>query len=257
MGILINHREISDQAINIESACHQEPGADPRHAQHLAAVALAVRELLRQRAEKLGMQVPTEGEPQDEVLDQLVTCEVQVPQATETDCRRWYEQNPGQFCTPDIAEVRHILLAAPPEILEEREAARNLAERLIRELQQDLQAFPRLARQYSRCPSAGNGGLLGQVSRGETVPEFEQAVLRLDVGLAPTPVKTRYGFHVVETLQRICGEQIPFEAVQERIAAYLEERSRRRAVSQYIRLLAGDADIRGIDLNAENTALVQ
>lgn len=257
MGIQINHREISDQAINIESAWHQEPGADPRLAQQEAAVALTVRELLRQRAEQLGMQVPDEGEALDDVIEQLMDREIDVPEADELTCRRWYEQNPGQFRTPDIAEVRHILLAAPPDVLEEREAARTVAEQLIRELQQDPEAFPRLAREYSRCPSAENGGLLGQVSRGETVPEFEDAVLRLETGLAPTPVKTRYGFHVVEVLQRIEGEQIPFEQVHARIAMYLEELSRRRAVSQYIRMLAGEADIKGIDLNAADSPLVQ
>lgn len=257
MSIQINHREISDQAINVESAWHQEPGADPRQAQREAAVALAVRELLRQRAEQLGMQIANDGEALDNVIEALIEREIDVPEADELTCRRWYEQNPEQFRTPDIAEVRHILLAAPPDVLEEREAARTVAEQLIRELQQDPEAFPRLAREYSRCPSAENGGLLGQVSRGETVPEFEDAVLRLGPGLAPTPVKTRYGFHVVEVLQRIDGEQIPFEQVHARIAAYLEELSRRRAVSQYIRMLAGEADIKGIDLDAADSPLVQ
>jgi peptidyl-prolyl cis-trans isomerase C len=76
------------------------------------------------------------------------------------------------------------------------------------------------------------------VSKGETVPEFEDAVLRLPVGLADLPVKTRYGFHVVEVIQRVEGTLLQFDAVHERIAEYLEERSRRRALSQYIRLLA-------------------
>lgn len=257
MSIQINHREISDRAINIESAWHQEPGADPRKAQQEAAVALTVRELLRQRAEQLGMQVPDDEEGLEKTIESLIDHEVEVPEADQATCRRWYEKNLEQFRTPDITEVRHILLAAPPEMLEEREAARNLAEKLIRELQQDLQAFPKLAKKYSHCPSAENGGLLGQVSRGETVAEFEDAVMRLDVGLAETPVKTRYGFHVVEVLQRIEGERIPFEQVHDRIAMYLEELSRRRALSQYIRVLAGEAEIEGINLDAAESPLIQ
>lgn len=257
MSIQINHREITSQAINIESAYHQEPGADPRLAQQRAAIALAIRELLRQRAEQLGMQVPSDDEGLDSVIEKLIEQEIEVPEADIATCRHWYDQNPDQFRTPDIAEVRHILLAAPPEILEEREAARTMAEKLIRELQDDPGAFPRLAREYSRCPSAENGGLLGQVSRGETVPEFEDAIMRLDTGLADKPVKSRYGFHVVEILQRINGEIIPFEHVHTRIAIYLEEMSRRRAINQYIRLLAAEADIKGIDLEAAESPLVQ
>lgn len=257
MGIQINHREISSHAINVESAWHQEPGADPRLAQRRAAVALSVRELLRQRAEQIGLEVPEDGEGLDNAIETLIAREVDVPEADEAACRRWYDQNPAKFRTADIAEVRHILLAAPPEILEEREAARTLAESLIRSLEKDPESFPRLAREHSRCPSAADGGLLGQISRGDTVPEFEDAVFRLPPGLAPAPVKTRYGFHVVEVLQKVDGEPVPYERVRGDIAAYLEEASRRRALSQYIRLLAGEADIKGIDLDAAESALLQ
>lgn len=254
MSIRINGTTIESREINIESAHHQEPGADPRFALRRAAVALAVRELLRQQAEQLG--IDTAGGV-DAAIDILLEREVDVPQADEDTCRRWYAQNPERFRTPDLAEVRHILLAAPPDDLAAREAARALAEKLIARLRRDPGAFPRLAGEHSRCPSSQDGGLLGQVSRGETVPEFEDAVLRLGVGLAEFPVKTRYGFHVVEVLQRRDGEQLPFDAVHARIADYLEERSRRRAISQYIRLLAGEAEIRGIDLEASESALIQ
>lgn len=256
MSIQINHREISADAINIESAFHQKPGSDPRQAQRQAAIALTVRELLRQRAEQTQQDVPADAEGLDASIEKLIDNEVHVPVADESTYLRWYEQNPEQFRTPDILEVRHILLAAPPEILEERELARTLAEQLIRELEQDRQAFPRLAKKYSHCPSADKGGLLGQVSRGETVAEFEDAVLRLDVGLAAQPIKTRYGFHVVEVLQRIDGEKIPYELVRDRIAVYLQETSERRALSQYIHLLAQAAEIHGIELDAGESGLI-
>ncbi|MCC5810929.1 MAG: peptidyl-prolyl cis-trans isomerase [Ectothiorhodospiraceae bacterium] len=255
MSIQINGTTIDSRAINIESAHHQEAGADPRYALRRAAVALAVRELLLQRAQELGL--GDDSASDDALIEALIEREVEVPAANEETCRRWYEQNPEHFRTPDLSEVRHILLAAPPDILEERDAARSLAEELIQRLQQDPDAFPRLAREHSRCPSAENGGLLGQVSRGETIPEFEDAVRRLSVGLAPQPIKTRYGFHVVEILQRVEGQRLPFETVRPRIAEYLEERSRRRALSQYIRLLAGEAHIKGIDLDASESLLIQ
>ncbi|MDN3519368.1 peptidylprolyl isomerase [Aquisalimonas lutea] len=257
MSIHVNGIEITSRAINIESAYHQESGADPRYAQRRAAVALTVRELLKQRAQQLDMDVPEDDEALDPVIDALIEEEVDIPEADETTCRRWYDQNPEHFRTPDLAEVRHILIAGHPEDLKEREQARTTAEGLIAELKADPEAFPRLAKAHSRCPSADNGGLLGQVSKGETVPEFEDAVLRLPVGLGEQPVKTRYGFHVVEVLQRVPGEQLPFGSVRERIKDYLEARSRQRALSQYIKLLAGEAEIRGIDLEQSESMLIQ
>ena len=57
--------------------------------------------------------------------------------------------------------------------------------------------------------------------------------------------------------RRIEGRQLPFEAVSEQIAAYLREHVWRRAVSQYLQLLVGQAEIRGIALNGASTPLVQ
>ena len=258
MSIHVNGIEITSRAINIESAYHQESGADPRYAQRRAAVALTVRELLKQRAEQLDMDVPDDDDAGlDAVIDQLIADEVHIPEAGTETCRRWYEQNPERFRTPDLAEVRHILIAGHPEDLEERDQARTTAEQLIEELKGNPGVFPERARQYSRCPSAEQGGWLGQVSNGETVPEFEDAVLRLPVGLAEQPIKTRYGFHVVEVLQHVSGEQLPFEAVEARIKEYLEAVSRQRAISQYVKLLAGEAEIRGIDLDQAESLLIQ
>lgn len=257
MSIHVNGIEISSRAINVESAYHQESGADPRYAQRRAAVALTVRELLKQRAEQLRMEVPDDDNALDPVIDQLIEAEVYIPEADTDTCRRWYEQNPSRFRSPDLAEVRHILIAGHPEDLKEREQARTAAEQLIEELQQNPGVFAERARQYSRCPSAEQGGWLGQVSNGETVPEFEDAVLRLPVGLGQQPIKTRYGFHVVDVLQHVSGEQLPFEAVEARIKEYLEAVSRQRAISQYIKLLAGEAEIRGIDLDQAESLLIQ
>ncbi|MCK8515818.1 peptidylprolyl isomerase [Methylonatrum kenyense] len=254
MSIQVNDVTISSKAINVESAYHQEPGGDPRYALRRAAMALAVRELLRQRASELDLPI---DDDEDAAIDTLLEREVSVPGADEETCRRWYLANPGQFRSPDMSEVRHILLAAPPDDLPAREEARQTAEALIQRLTEEPGVFPELARTHSRCPSAEEGGHLGQITRGETVPEFEDAVHRLPKGLAATPIKTRYGFHVVEILQRVPGELLPFDAVKERVAAYLEEQSRRRALSQYIRLLAGAAEIRGVDLEQAGSLLVQ
>ena len=86
---------------------------------------------------------------------------------------------------------------------------------------------------------------------GQTVPEFERALGRLSIGeIAPHPIETRYGFHVVLVERRIEGRELPFDMVRARIAVWLNEKVRRVAVQQYLAILAARADISGVDMSA-------
>ena len=77
-----------------------------------------------------------------------------------------------------------------------------------------------LARELSDCPSGTQGGNLGQVSRGSTVPELETFLYNLEDGqLCPVAVESRYGFHVVRLDRKLPGRDLPFETVAARIAA--------------------------------------
>ena len=96
---------------------------------------------------------------------------------------------------------------------------------------------------------AGEGGFLGQSPPEETTPEFATALAGLANGEAtPTPIATRYGFHLIRLERRIPARIQPFDAVAERIARYLTERARRVATAQYIARLVSRADIVGIDI---------
>ncbi len=75
--------------------------------------------------------------------------------------------------------------------------------------------------------------------------------------VAPAPVRTRFGLHVVKVERRIDGRELPFEMVHERIAAWLDEKVRRTAIQQYISILAGKANIVGIEIAASPSPLVQ
>ncbi len=252
MSIHVNRIEVSDEAINRESANVETGSIEERHAE--AARRLAVRELLRQRAEEIG--IATEDRP-DEAIEELLAEEVQLPEADEDACQRYFEANRERFRTPEEVELRHILLAAAPDDAHARKEQRDRAESLIETLEASPERFAELAESHSACPSREEGGHLGLVGRGQTVPELEQVFLRLPVDLADRPVETRYGFHVIEVLSRQGGEPLDFESVRSLIADYLTERGWRRAVSQYIQLLAARAEIEGIDLEAADSPLVQ
>jgi len=106
-----------------------------------------------------------------------------------------------------------------------------------------------LARAHSACSSASQGGNLGQITAGQTTPEFEQALFSLEPGsIGPEPVATRYGFHIIRLEHKHEGRDSPFELVADRVAEYLQERVERRALAQYIARLGTAARVEGIDL---------
>lgn len=258
--ISVNGRVITEDAINREVQYH--PAGSLREARRRAATALVVRELLLDEADRQG--IDPEAREERETAEEaririLIEQEVEVPEPTEEDCRRWYEANRERMREPDTHEVSHILLPAPPDDAELRADARNQAKELIQRLHEGGAGFVSLAREHSHCPSAEEGGHLGLIGPGQTAPEFERALSRQPVGeVAAQPIETRYGFHVVQIHERWPGRALDFEEARPRVESYLTESVRRRSVSQYIRILAGQADIRGIELDeAATSPLVQ
>jgi peptidyl-prolyl cis-trans isomerase C len=263
--VFVNGVEISDHAINSELQYH--PAGSVEEAREAAARALAVRELLLQAAGRHGIDEPDPPEPgqaderetEDEALIRtLIAREVRTPEPDEAACRRFYEQNLKRFRSPDLFEAAHMLFPADPEDADAGARAKERATAALREVLAVPERFADLAREMSACSSAAQGGNLGQITRGQTVPEFETFLYNLEPGqICPVPVKTRFGYHVLRLDRRIEGRQLPFEAVRDRIADYLREHVWRRAVSQYLQLLVGQAEIRGIELSGARTPLVQ
>ena len=62
--------------------------------------------------------------------------------------------------------------------------------------------FGQLAKEHSKCPSGRNGGDLGEFGPGQMVPEFDRVVFNEDVGTPHGPVKTDFGYHIVEITKR-------------------------------------------------------
>ena len=77
------------------------------------------------------------------------------------------------------------------------------------------------------------------------------------VGVHPRLVHTRFGLHIVEVLDRRQGTQPPYEELAPAIQQHLEHRSRAAALRQYMRLLAGQARVEGIELDGADSPLVQ
>ncbi|MGM0559669.1 MAG: peptidylprolyl isomerase [Pseudomonadota bacterium] len=260
--IRVNGSKISEEAIGREMQYH--PADSQEEAWNEAATALVVRELLMQQADQQAVVAPAPTGEEDESteeerqIDALLKQELQVPEPDREACRRFYDNNKSRFRKPDRFQVAHILLPASPEEETARESARVQAQELLDILLATPERFGSLAREHSACPSKEEDGDLGWVMKGQTVPEFETFLYEAVPGqLIPIPVPTPYGYHVVDVKAREGGEEIDFEEAKVTIAAYLQEQAWRRAVRQYISILAGQADIEGLEIEAAGSPLVQ
>lgn len=254
--IQVNQTQIPEKDILAEMQYH--PAPSQREAMLKSAEALIIAELLRQRAKTLGLDIDNDGAAtsQDDFLEKLLAQEVEIPTASQQECEQYYRLNPNRFASSPLLEVSHILLAAAPDDDKARVEAKALAEQLISQLQQGAK-LAELARQYSACPSKETGGSLGQISRGQTVPEFERQLFSAEPGLLPQGIESRYGFHVVFVARKVPGNLLPFSAVQQKIAEYLNEKVRRKAVAQYIHTLIVAAEIEGYDFKLSASPLMQ
>ncbi|HLI14390.1 MAG TPA: peptidylprolyl isomerase [Alphaproteobacteria bacterium] len=217
----------------------------------------AIRELLRQRAVALRLiAADADDNAVDLAVEQVLESEVKTPSPTEEECRRYYDAHSGEFRSGDLVYVRHILFQVTPG--SPLELIRSQAEQTLAQVIASPDEFEACALTLSNCPSGRQGGNLGQVARGDTVPEFEQALFADQwIGILPRLIKTRYGFHIVLVDRRVEGRVLPFDAVRERIAERLAACVQQVALKQYVRLLAGQADVKGVELEAALTPLVQ
>ncbi|WP_312512490.1 peptidylprolyl isomerase [Stutzerimonas nitrititolerans] len=255
--VRVNGVEIAAQAIARELQYHPADSRD--EAVYLAVQALVLRELLQQRIGELGLVVRAEaGESEEEAATRaLIEREVPLPLADEATCRNYYSGNRSRFFSAPLLAVRHILLACAADDAEARSLAREQALELLGQLQAAPQGFAELALRHSACPSKAQGGALGQISKGQTVAEFERQLFRLPLGLCQQPLESRYGYHLVFVDQRIDGEQLPYEAVAGSIRAELNQRVWQIGVAQYLQNLVGAANIEGIHLQGAETPLMQ
>jgi peptidyl-prolyl cis-trans isomerase C len=256
--VSVNGEAIPPELIATEAQNHPAPKGKPGMAWMAAARALAVRTMLLQEARRRGIApspielAPGQWETEEEALvRQLLDEAVEPVSPTDEAVRAAYDSRPQRFRSPSLYEAAHILFAARPDDVVARQVARAQAIAVLAKILADPKAFDALARDHSVCSSKANGGRLGQISAGDTVAEFEAELDRLEEGqIAPEPVESRYGFHIVRLDARAEGAVLPFETVEPALRAALEKAEWVRASRAFVDQLAGDAEVTGIMLRA-------
>ncbi len=229
-------------------------------------------ELLRQAAIRAGLLKATDEAPVDgaisqaasNAVDALLERELQLPEPSDEACRRHFAAYPARHHTGERVHVRHILFAVTPGM--DVVKLRNRAEACLLDVRchdgkatgSDRDGFGKSARELSNCPSGEQGGELGWLSAADCAPEFARELFgHVEVGVLPRLVHSRFGLHVVEVLEREPGMVQAFEAVRGAVAMALRQQTYVTALRQYLQLLAGQAVIVGVDLDAADTPLVQ
>ena len=146
---------------------------------------------------------------------------------TDQDILTYYTQNQSQYGTPESRDVRHILIAekgADGQVDFEKSKAK--ADQIYAELEGGAE-FASLAKKSSEDPGSKDSGGKLTISRGQTVPEFDKTSFELDEGERSKPVKTQYGYHVIEAVSPVRpAETTPLDEVKASIRATLLQQKR-------------------------------
>ena len=224
-------------------------------------------ELLRQAAVQGGLLSPadlpgTEGAISAEAsnaIEKLLERELSIPDPSEEACRRYHEAHPAAHARGERAQLRHVLFAVTPGV--DVKLLRLRAEAMLIDLRcadDGGVKFGEAAAQWSNCPSGQQGGDLGWLTRADCAPEFAREVFgNAEIGVLARLVHSRFGLHVVEVIARDPGQQPSFEDVRQAIALTLRQQTWVNALRQYLQLLAGDAVVEGVALDAADSPLVQ
>ena len=228
----------------------------------------ACTELLRQTAQSAGLLNANDAPSADGVIseaavsaiDALLEQALKVPEPSADACRRHHAAHASAYRTGERVRVRHILFAVTPGV--DVVALRKRAEPIYLDVRchdgQASDAFGEAARKWSNCPSGEHGGDLGWLSSTDCAPEFARELFgHVEVGVLARLVHSRFGLHVVEVLEREPGVAQPFETVRGAVAMALRQQTFVTALRQYLRLLAGEATVEGVELDAADTPLVQ
>lgn len=123
----------------------------------------------------------------------------------DNELQDYYNAHTSSFMSKEQAKANHILVST-------LEQANEIREEIINGLD-----FKEAAKKYSTCPSKDASGDLGTFTRGQMVPEFEEVAFSMKPGTISEPVKTQFGYHLIELDELTPAQVLPFDVVKEKV----------------------------------------
>lgn len=165
----------------------------------------------------------------------------------------YYEQHKDEYRIPEQVSVSHILIKTPlpgPDGKVDAkgvEEAHKKAEDILKQVKSGGN-FADLAKKYSEDPGSGkNGGSLGFIGRGRTVPEFEKAAFSLDKGATSDLVQSSYGFHIIRVDDKQAAHVKTLAEVKDQIEESIKQQKAAQAVTNQVNALLNQARTDGIE----------
>lgn len=162
----------------------------------------------------------------------------------EKETKEFYNKNPAYFKKPETVHARHILIKVQPDDDASQKAA---ARKKIETIQRRLSAgedFSTLARTFSEGPTGVKGGDLGFFGRGQMVKSFEDAAFALNPGEVSDLVRSSFGYHLINVIDKKPESIYPYDDVKESIYQNLRRQRVDKEVKHYVEKLKSRADVK-------------
>jgi peptidyl-prolyl cis-trans isomerase C len=162
----------------------------------------------------------------------------------DADIATFYQQNPDKFQQPEAVHAAHILIRLPEKADDAaKKKARADADKVLAQAKKAAD-FAALAKQYSQdSGSAVNGGDLGFVAKGQTVPAFEQAAFGLKPGQLSGIVETPFGFHIIKSFEHRSARTIPLQEAKADVTQFLKQQQMQEKTNAFIEKLKAKAKV--------------
>jgi peptidyl-prolyl cis-trans isomerase D len=172
------------------------------------------------------------------------------PQVTDAEIQQYYSQHQKDYQVDDEVKVRHILIKVDGNDPKADAAAKAKAQDVLDQLHKGGN-FADLAKKYSDDPgSKEQGGELGFLKHGATVPEFDQAAFSLQPGQTSGLVRSKYGYHIIQVEEKQTAHTRPLSEVKGAIQAILTRQKEGQLEQAFAQQLVGEAQKSGLAATA-------
>lgn len=183
--------------------------------------------------EEAGLRLALQRELRFDAVMQRVAADC--PGVSDIDVGLFYEMHRERFEAPEMRVARHILITVNAEYAENtRCAASARMEQVVDKLAGRVNRFPDFARRYSECPTAMQGGALGDVKPGQLYAELDAMLFSLQAGEISPIVESEMGFHLLLCEKIKPGKRIPLSRAAARIRALLQQRHQRNCQQAWL-----------------------
>lgn len=165
------------------------------------------------------------------------------PDVSDIDIQIFYQLHRDRFTKPEKRKVRHILITVNDDFADsDRETAYIKAKTIAEKLKKNSSRFSALAKKYSECPTAIEGGRLGEVVRGTLYPELDSELFDMQEGDTSDVIETEMGFHVLYCEKISRSITVPLSRARSRIKNLLQERQRKACQKAWLGNVQGEKD---------------